>query len=171
MAIGGIATAVGAMLLLGGGTPRRRLVVHTTGVVATSLVAAFAVMAIVGFGFGSLAGAYVGSSLVLALGVAAIGFALTGLQMLAGRVGLVLGILGVVVFGLSLSAIGSAPELLPAGWGTVGQLFPHGATATALRSVAYFDGNGAAGSLVALGSWVVGGAVLMVLAGRARGRS
>ncbi len=45
--------------------------------------------------------------------------------------------------GQPLSGLTSAPEMLPAGWGQLGQLLPQGATATLLRSTAYFGGAGA----------------------------
>lgn len=168
LALGGIAIAAGLMLLLADRSSLRAAGIQAAGIVAASLVGGFAVTAIEQYGFGSLTGSYWWTSLTLALGVGAIGFALTGLQMLIGRVGRLVGVLGVVVFGLSVSGMQSAPELLPAGWGTVGQLFPHGATGTALRSVVFFSGHGSGSSLLVLGAWVVGGLVLMLIAAAVR---
>ena len=44
----------------------------------------------------------------------------------------------------------SAPELLPSGWGALGQWLPQGANATLLRSTAFFGGSGATMAIVVL---------------------
>src|SRR6187401_2609353 len=66
-----------------------------------------------------------------------------GLGSLFGRTGLAIGAGLAVLVGNPLSGLTSAPEMLPAGWGTFGQLLPQGATATLLRSTAYFGCSGA----------------------------
>jgi hypothetical protein len=66
----------------------------------------------------------------------------------------------------------SAPEMLPTGWGTLGQLLPPGAAGTALRSVSFFDGAGAARPLAVLGCWLLAGLLLCGVGSvRARGRA
>ncbi|NUR98027.1 MAG: hypothetical protein HOV67_22580, partial [Kribbellaceae bacterium] len=66
----------------------------------------------------------------------------------------------------------SAPEMLPNGWGTLGQFLPPGAAGTALRSVSFFDGNGAGRPLVVLGCWLLAGVLLCGLGAlRGRGRA
>ena len=68
--------------------------------------------------------------------------------------GLGLGAATMLLLGNPLSGLTSAPELLPSGWGTLGQLLPPGATGTALRSVAFFDGAGSGTALLVLTAWL-----------------
>ena len=86
------------------------------------------------------------------LGIAAIGLTLVGLRRAIGMAGLPLGALTILLLGNPLSGVTSAPELLPTGWSTLGQLLPPGATGTALRSTAFFDGAGAGLPLLVLSS-------------------
>jgi hypothetical protein len=67
--------------------------------------------------------------------------------------GVVLAALAVFLLGNPLSGLTSAPELLPQPWGAVGQFLPPGAGGTLLRSVAFFDGAGAAAAGWVLGAW------------------
>ena len=68
--------------------------------------------------------------------------------------------------GNPLSAVASAPELLPQPWGEIGQYLPVGAGATLLRSTAFFDGAGATTPLwVLLGYAIIG--LLLTVIGRA----
>ena len=69
---------------------------------------------------------------------------------LFGRVGLAVGALLALLLGNPLSGLNSAPELLPRGWGELGQLLPQGANATLLRSTAFFSGAGATTAVVVL---------------------
>jgi hypothetical protein len=101
------------------------------------------------------------------------GAAVAGLAAVAGRAGAALGALLMVLVGNPLSGVSSAPELLPAPAGAIGQLLPPGAGGTLLRSTAFFDGAGAAAPLAVLASWVLLGPVLSWVAalrrpGRAR---
>jgi hypothetical protein len=61
--------------------------------------------------------------------------------------------------------------MLPSGWGTLGQWLPQGATATLLRSTAYFDGSGATAAIAVLTGWAFAGAALIVIAAVRQGRS
>jgi hypothetical protein len=76
-----------------------------------------------------------------------------------------------LLLGNPLSGLNSAPEMLPSGWGTVGQWLPQGATATLLRSTAFFDGAGATTAIAVLVCWAVAGAALVVIAAVRQGRS
>src|SRR4029077_17439186 len=87
-----------------------------------------------------------------------------GLGSLFGRTGLAVGALLALLLGNPLSGLNSAPEMLPSGWGTLGQWLPQGATATLLRSAAFFDGAGATTAIVVLTCWAVAGAALIVIA-------
>ena len=117
---------------------------------------------------GSLAGSYLANAAVLALGLAAISLTMVGLRSLAGAKGLAAGAVTMVLLGNPLSGLNSAPELLPIGWGTVGQLLPPGATGQLLKSVAFFDGARATGPLVVLLAWAASG-LLLTAAARSRG--
>jgi hypothetical protein len=92
-----------------------------------------------------------------------------GLGSLFGRAGLVIGALLALLLGNPLSGLTSAPQLLPSGWGTLGQWLPQGANATLLRSTAFFDGSGAGLAIVVLTCWAVAGAALTVLAAVRKG--
>lgn len=72
------------------------------------------------------------------------------------------------LIGSSISGVSSAPELLPTGWGALGQASPAGAGGTLLRSTSYFDGAAAGGSALVLASWTVGGLALVALGRRVR---
>ena len=107
----------------------------------------------------------------LTLGLLAAGLSMLGLGSLFGRTGLAVGALLALLLGNPLSGLNSAPEMLPSGWGNLGQWLPQGATATLLRSTAFFDGAGAITAIVVLTCWAVAGAALIVIAAVRRGRS
>ncbi|WP_207931031.1 ABC transporter permease, partial [Streptomyces sp. 8K308] len=91
----------------------------------------------------------------------------TGAAALLGPRGIGLGALLLMVLGNPWSGAGSAPEMLPEPVGTLGQLLPTGAGASLLRSVSYFDGQGAAFPLTVLLAWAAAG-VMAVLLGAGR---
>jgi hypothetical protein len=101
----------------------------------------------------------------LALGVLAPLLFMLGLGSLFGKAGLATGAALALLVGNPLSGLTSAPEMLPSGWGTLGQLLPQGATATLLRSTAYFSGSGAATAIAVLTCWALAGLVLVLAAG------
>lgn len=105
---------------------------------------------------------------MLALGTAAIGTVLLGLRHVSGVPGLGVGAAVVMLLGNPLSGLTSAPEMLPTGLGTLGQWLQPGATGSALRSVAWFDGAGAGPALLTLGAWLAVGLVLCALPVRGR---
>ncbi|MFZ1178731.1 MAG: ABC transporter permease, partial [Mycobacterium sp.] len=79
--------------------------------------------------------------------------------------GLSIGVAVAMLLGNPLSGLMSAPEMLPSGWGALGQLLPQGANATLLRSTAYFSGAGATPAIIVLCCWAVTAAVLISIAG------
>jgi hypothetical protein len=91
----------------------------------------------------------------LSLTLLAIGATMAGLIALIGAAGLGLGIALMIFVGNPFSGVTSAPELLPAPVGTIGQWLPPGAGANLLRSTAYFSGHGASGHLTVLIVWIV----------------
>ena len=98
----------------------------------------------------------------LSLIVLAIGATTAGLIALIGAAGLGLGILLMIFIGNPFPGVTSAPELLPAPVGAIGQWLPPGAGASLLRSTAYFGGHGAAGHLTVLLVWIAAGLAAIV---------
>jgi hypothetical protein len=140
--------------------PASRRVVAALGFAA---VGGLAMTAVLQFWLGSLAGSYWANSAVVALGIAATATFLLGMERAFGLVGLGVAAAVMVLLGNPLSGIASAPEMLPTGWGTLGQLLPPGAVGTTLRSVAFFDGAGSGMSLLVLGAWLVVGLFLSLV--------
>ncbi|MGY1802251.1 hypothetical protein ACI78T_03115 [Blastococcus sp. SYSU D00922] len=167
----GAALATGALPLALGGIVATVLLIRTTpglgrrfaGASAIALGGGLALAALLQAWLGALDGNYWATSGVLALGLGATAFALLGLHAVAGTPGLGVGAAVVVLLGNPLSGAASAPEFLPTGWGELGQVLPPGATVSALRSVAFFDGAAAAGPLWILAAWASGGLVLAAL--------
>ncbi len=112
---------------------------------------------------GALGGSYLANAGVVALGMCAVSLALLGVHRVLGMPGLGLGAAVVMLLGNPLSGVASAPELLPAGWGTLGQWLPPGATGAALRSVAFFDGAAAGLPLSILAGWAAAGLLLCLV--------
>jgi hypothetical protein len=100
---------------------------------------------------------------VLSLTVFAMGATTAGLVALVGAAGLGLSAALMVFVGNACSGNTSAPQLLPAAVGHIGQWIPPGAAANLLRSTAYFNGNGASGHLYVLITWSVLGLAAIVL--------
>jgi hypothetical protein len=123
------------------------------GLVAYAALAGLVVAAILQYGLDALAGGYLANAAVVGLLTLAIAAAVAGLGTLLGAGGLLLAVLVVFLLGNPLSGLTSAPELLPQPWGAVGQFLPPGAGGTLLRSVAFFDGAGAAVPAWVLAAW------------------
>lgn len=150
-----ILTSLVAGLLLtvavGGRTAR------VLGLVAYAVLAGLAVTAIIQVWLGTLGGDYLLNAAVVGLLALAMAAVVAGLGTVMGASGVVLAALLVFLLGNPLSGLTSAPELLPAPWGAVGQLLPPGAGGSLLRSVAFFDGAGAAAPAWVLGAWAGAG--------------
>jgi len=129
------------------------------------------IAALLRYVFGSIDQNIWGVAAGLTLGLLAAGLPMLGLGSLFGRVGLTVGGLLALLLGNPLSGLNSAPEMLPSGWGTVGQCLPQGATATLLRSTAFFDGAGATTAIAVLTCWAVAGTVMIVIAAVRQRRS
>ncbi|NEA33874.1 hypothetical protein [Streptomyces sp. SID13031] len=166
LVLGGILAAALLTQLVKGGARRM------AGAITFAVTGALALAAVLQFWFGSLEGNYFANASVIGLSIAAISLTLLGLEWLLGTVGLGLGSAVMMLLGNPLSGMTSAPEMLPSGWGALGQLLPPGAAGTALRSVSFFDGAGAGRPFLVLGCWIALGVVLCGLgAMRSRGRS
>ncbi|MGV0746211.1 ABC transporter permease [Mycolicibacterium sp. XJ870] len=143
---------------------KREVWTRLAAVVVFSGVAGITIAALLFFVFGSIETNFWGAAAALALGVAAAGLFMLGLGSLFGKVGLASGALLALLLGNPLSGLTTAPEMLPSGWGQLGQLLPQGASATLLRSAAYFDGAGSATAIIVLGCWALAGAIMVVTA-------
>ena len=135
-------------------------------VLLIALATGFALMGIVQFGFKTLEGSYLVNSLIASLAVGAVVSFEVGLGSSLGVRGLALAAFTMMLIANPFSALGSAPEMLPGIWGTVGQLLPLGAFGHLLRSVVFFAGNGSSQPLIVLIFWVVFGLSLILLGSR-----
>ena len=143
---------------------KREIWTRFAAVVVFSGVAGVSIAALLQFVLGSTDANFWSVAGGLTLGVLAAGLTVLGLGSLFGRVGLVLGALAALLLGNPLSGLNSAPEMLPGGWGQLGQWLPQGANATLLRSTAFFDGAGSTMPIVVLACWSVLGFALIVVA-------
>lgn len=144
----------------------QRRAARFVAVTAFAALAGLAGGAVLVYWLGILPGDYLAVSAVLALVTLAIAGTVTGLAAVLGRGGLALGAAVLFLVGNALSGIAAAPELLPQPWGEAGQWLPIGAGGTLLRSVAYFDGNGATSAVTVLSAYAVGGLILTLLGAR-----
>ncbi|MEU9016545.1 hypothetical protein [Actinomadura sp. NPDC048394] len=144
----------------------RRVAWRAAGVLLFALLGGLGSAALAQSWMSLLPGPYLAIAGVMAFTIAAVAGTVAGLAAALGRAGLGLGALAFLLVGNPLSGATSAPELLPRPWGEIGQYLPPGASATLLRSAAFFDGAGAARPLAVLAGWTVLGAVLLALGAR-----
>jgi hypothetical protein len=160
LVLGGLVVGV-AMSQAVAGVGRR-----VVGVVLTASFAGLALTGIAHSWLGVLDGSWWAEAGVIALGIAAVGMTLVGLEALLGLAGLGLGAAVIMLIGNPFSGMTSAPEMLPSGWATLGQWLPPGAAGTLLRSVTFFDGAGGMKPLWILVGWLALGLVLAGLGAR-----
>jgi hypothetical protein len=157
--LAGLLPAVALVLVL-----RREVWTRFAAAVVFAGLAGATIAALLRFVLGSIDANFWGVAGGLALGALASGLSMLGLGSLFGRAGLAVGALLALLLGNPLSGLTSAPELLPSGWGALGQWLPQGANATLLRSTAFFGGSGATMAIVVLAGWATVGAALIVIA-------
>jgi len=157
--LAGLLPAVALVLVL-----RREVWTRFAAAVVFAGLAGATIAALLRFVLGSIDANFWGVAGGLALGALASGLSMLGLGSLFGRAGLAVGALLALLLGNPLSGLTSAPELLPSGWGALGQWLPQGANATLLRSTAFFGGSGATMAIVVLAGWAIAGAALIVIA-------
>jgi hypothetical protein len=157
--LAGLLPAVALVLVL-----RREVWTRFAAAVVFAGLAGATIAALLRFVLGSIDANFWGVAGGLALGALASGLSMLGLGSLFGRTGLAIGALLALLLGNPLSGLTSAPELLPSGWGALGQWLPQGANATLLRSTAFFGGSGATMAIVVLTGWATVGAALIVIA-------
>jgi hypothetical protein len=139
--------------------PAWRQIMALTVVSATAGLGAY----LIAQGFlGALPHEHLATWAALSLTVLAISAPVAGLIALIGPAGLGVGALLMIFTGNPFSGVTSAPQLLPAPVGLIGQWLPPGAAANLLRSTAYFNGNGASGHLAVLIIWSVLGIAAIV---------
>lgn len=160
LVVGGIAVGLVLALRVPG---RTRQLVTGAGVAVASGLALAAVQQL---WLEALAGSYWANAGVYALAIGAMAAVVAGMHHVLGVPGLGLAAATILLLGNPLSAITSAPELLPDGWSTLGQLLPPGAAGSALRSTAYFDGTAATAPLLVLAAWLAVGVALAALPSR-----
>lgn len=162
LVMGGLLAAVLLTRLVRGTT--RRVI----GALTFAVTGGLAVTAILQFWFGSITGSYAANSGAVALSIGAIAATILGLESLLGFAGIGVGGVLMMLIGNPLSGSATAPEMLPGWSGALGQLLPPGAGGRLLRSTAFFDGHGAAQSVIVLASWLALGVVLCVIGARIR---
>jgi hypothetical protein len=159
--LAGLLPAVALVLLL-----KREAWTRFVAAVVFAAAAGITIAALLRYVFGSIDHNMWGVAAGLTLGLLAAGLSMLGLGSLFGRAGLAMGALLALLFGNPLSGLNSAPEMLPSGWGTLGQWLPQGANATLLRSTAFFGGAGATTAIAVLACWAVAGTALIMIAAR-----
>jgi hypothetical protein len=155
-----VLTSMAAGILLAATVGSRRIRLAGIGIFAA--LAGLAGGAVLQYWLDALPGAYLASAAVIGLIALAVCATVTGLGALFGGAGIGLGVVLVFVLGNPLSAVASAPELLPQPWGQLGQLLPPGAGATLLRSTTYFDGAGGTAAAWTLAAWAASGLALLL---------
>lgn len=160
---GGMASA--AALVLGYKGPVRARIAAALGI---AVLAGFVATAILEFGFGVLEGDYLLMSLSVAAGIASISLVVLGLGLLLGPPGIGLGAVLMLFVSNPLSGMAAGPWFLPQPWGAIGQFLPLGASNTAMRSAAYFDGAGSEQAWIVLGCWILVGILIASVAARRR---
>lgn len=151
----GIATGAVALTL-------RSRVQQLAMVMSTSAVIGVAGIALLKGWLGALEGDALPQMFTLGLAVAAISSLAIGCFGVAGRVGLILLDVALVLIGNPLSGANAAPELLP--FGEVGHWMPLGAAVDALRGFSAFDGAATTTPLLVLAGWVALGLLLVAVA-------
>ncbi|MGW6011828.1 ABC transporter permease [Streptomyces sp. NPDC055210] len=159
MTLAGI--AAGAVVTLLGLRGWRAVVALVGAAAVVGTVAAF----IAGSWLGAFTGNWWSEAGALTLSTLAVSAAVAGLAALIGTAGIGLGAFVVMMLGNPFSGASSAPEMLPAPVGVIGQWLPPGAGASLLRSVSFFDGAAAAGPALTLAWWAVLGVGAVLLGG------
>jgi len=113
--------------------------------------------------FGSIQGGFWTDSLAFTLSILAIALPIIGFVALIGRAGMAVGPVVMMLFANPISGAQIPSSFLPGAWGTVGQWFPPGASATLLRDLSYFPNADASFPWLVLTGWAVGGTVLALI--------
>lgn len=158
LAFGGIISAVIATFLFRGNKWAKLAVL--TGIAA---VGSLVVTWMLHSAYGTLTGNFALEWLGIGCGILATSMLTAGLAAIIGIPGVGIGAILTVFLANPLSGLATGPWLLPAGWSTLGQWMPVGATGHLIRSVSFFDGLGAGSSWWVLAIWIAVGFVLLML--------
>ena len=109
--------------------------------------------------------------MTVSAGIASISLVVLGLGMLIGPPGIGLGAVLMLFISNPISGLVAGWWFLPQPWGLIGQYLPLGASATALRSAAYFDGAGSGRAWVVMACWMLVGIALAYIGSRRARRS
>ena len=159
LAFGGIISAVVATFLFRG-SKWTKIGVLTGIAVLGALVATWMLHSV----YGTLTGSFGLEWLAISAGILATSMLTAGLGALIGVGGVGLGAVLTIFLANPLSGLSTGPWLLPAGWSTLGQWMPIGATGHLVRSLSFFDGAGVGASWWVLALWIVTGLVLLFVA-------
>ncbi|WP_459548629.1 ABC transporter permease [Nocardia sp. X0981] len=160
LAFGGMASAA-ILILLFAGRPWHTL----TGALAISIAAGFVVAAILQYGYRSMDTDYFAAAIAIAAGIAATSLLVTGLGALIGLRAIGIGAIFTIFVSNPLSGLATGWWWLPKPWGEIGQYLPIGSAGHLLRSIAFFDGNGAGRAWAVLLTWMVIGIALNAYGG------
>lgn len=86
------------------------------------------------------------------------------LQILFGIVGIGVTVLIFVVLGNPSATGAYQAPMLPTFWRTIAYWLPNGAGVDTVRRILYFGGNGILGHLIVICAWIVGGAIVALVA-------
>jgi hypothetical protein len=131
------------------------------------LVAGLGIAGILQGWFGVLQGNYLLNAGVFALALLAVGATVVGLAAVAGRAGIALGAILILLVANPISSAAQPVEFLLAPWGAIGQWFPPGAGGTLIRNASYFPAADTTFPWLVLAGWAAAG-ILLALVGRAR---
>jgi hypothetical protein len=155
--------AAGAAIALLASGRRARLMALVGYAIVAGLLSTWALQTMLGV----LTGAWMANAATLALATLSIAAATAGLAALLGVAGIAVAAVVIFFLGLPFSGVTSAWQLIPTPWGWLAQGLPVGAANTAVRSVAFFNGQGGSAALILLGLWAVVGLLLAgILPGR-----
>ncbi|WP_084105787.1 hypothetical protein [Demequina sp. NBRC 110056] len=155
--IGGIALSIAVA-----GSHRRVI-----GVTVYSVVGGLVLTGILQGWFGAIQGDFLTNWAAFSLAIGAIAAPIIGCVALIGRAGIAVGPVVMMLFANPISGAALPTQFLPGAWGTIGQWFPPGASATLIRELSYFPNAAMAQSWLVLAAWFVGG-IALALVGHAR---
>ena len=157
LAFGGVISAVIATFVF-----RGKKWVKLAVLVGIALLGSLVVTWMLHSVYGTLSGSFAAEWAAIACGILATSMFTAGLAGLLGAGGIGIGAVLTIFLSNPLSGLATGPWLLPAGWSTLGQWMPIGATGYLVRSLSFFDGRGSGHAWWTLVLWIGVGAVLLV---------
>jgi hypothetical protein len=142
----------------------RRAVIRLLAIAPYAVVSGLGGAIVVGPALGALDGHLLslwGLGILLVYAAAAVTLAF---QVLAGVLGIGLTVLVFVVLGNPSAGGAYQSALLPSFWRAISGALPNGAGTDAVRRIVYFGGEHITGDLLVICAWLVGGAVVALLA-------